>query len=188
MLQIFYSVKCFPIANFLIPQPIPVLTIRWESSHRDDTNKWSQHWHWLWLKEIYEKIYAKWQNVCFVLYLNWTLWCSQFSTPLFSWRSSYKLADWEANSVILDQLFSHDCDSTHGKHCTWSDKNIFTGQQIRSKIESFQNANFLISLPNTTVWPLIGIVSERRFQWGSHHRVWLRNEKVIMKTILFTLS
>ena len=31
--------------------------------------------------------------------------------------------------------------------------------------------------------PLIGIVSERRFQWGSHHRVWLRNEKVIMKTV-----
>ena len=35
---------------------------------------------------------------------------------------------------------------------------------------------------------LIGIVSPRRFQWGSHHRVWLRNEKVIMKTVLFTLS
>ena len=62
-----------------------------------------------------------------------------------------------------------------------------TGQQIRSKIDSFQNANFLISQSNRMMLPLIGIVSERRFQWGSHHRVWLRNEKVIMKTVLFTL-
>ena len=29
--------------------------------------------------------------------------------------------------------------------------------------------------------PLIVIVSERRFQWGSHQRVWLRNEKVSWK-------
>ena len=62
------------------------------------------------------------------------------------------------------------------------------GQQIRSKIDSFQNANVLISQPNPRMIPLIGIVSERRFLWGSHHRVWLRNEKVIMKTILFTIS
>ena len=40
------------------------------------------------------------------------------------------------------------------------------GQQIRSKIDSFQNANFLISQPNPMTWPLIVIVSERRFQWG----------------------
>ena len=39
-----------------------------------------------------------------------------------------------------------------------------TGQQIRSKIDSFQNANFLISLQNRMMLPLIGIVSERRFQ------------------------
>ena len=54
-----------------------------------------------------------------------------------------------------------------------------TGQQIRSKIDSFQNANFLISQPNPMMLPLIGIVSER---------VWLRNEKVIMETVLFTIS
>ena len=58
----------------------------------------------------------------------------------------------------------------------------------RYKNDSFQNANFLISQPNPMVWPLIGIVSKRRFQWGSHHRVWLRNEKVKMKTVLCTLS
>ena len=63
-----------------------------------------------------------------------------------------------------------------------------SGQQIRSKIESFQNANFLISQPNPIVWPFIGIGSERQFQWGSHHRVWLRNDKAIMKTSSFTLS
>ena len=57
------------------------------------------------------------------------------------------------------------------------------GQQIRSKIDSFQNANFFISKLNPMMLLLIGIVSERRFQWGSHHRVWLRNEKVIMKTV-----
>ena len=38
------------------------------------------------------------------------------------------------------------------------------GQQIRSKIYSFQNANFLISPPNPMMLPLIGIVSERQFQ------------------------
>ena len=40
------------------------------------------------------------------------------------------------------------------------------GQQIhvRSKIDSFQNANFLISQPNPMMLPLIGIVLERRFQ------------------------
>ena len=38
------------------------------------------------------------------------------------------------------------------------------GQQIRSKIDSFQNANFLISQSNPMMLPLIGIVSERRFQ------------------------
>ena len=38
-----------------------------------------------------------------------------------------------------------------------------SGQQIRSKIDSFQNANFLISEPNPMMLPLIGIVSERRF-------------------------
>ena len=63
-----------------------------------------------------------------------------------------------------------------------------SGQHLRSKIKSFQNANFLISQPNPMVWQLVGIVSERRFQRGSHHRVWLKNEKVITKTILFTLS
>ena len=61
------------------------------------------------------------------------------------------------------------------------------GQQIRSKIESLQNSNFLISPPNPKMSPLTGIVLARRFQWGSHHRVWLRNEKAIMKTVLFTL-
>ena len=62
------------------------------------------------------------------------------------------------------------------------------GQQIRSKIDSFQNANFLIAQPNSMLLPLIGIVSERRFQWGSHHRVWFWYKKVIMKTVLFTIS
>ena len=38
------------------------------------------------------------------------------------------------------------------------------GQQIRSKIDSFQNAYFLISQQNPMMLPLIGIVSERRFQ------------------------
>ena len=41
---------------------------------------------------------------------------------------------------------------------------ILAGQQIRSKFDSFQNANFLISQPNPMMLPLIGIVSERRFQ------------------------
>ena len=41
---------------------------------------------------------------------------------------------------------------------------MIAGQQIRSKIDSFQNANFLISKPNPMMLPLIGIVSERRFQ------------------------
>jgi len=45
-----------------------------------------------------------------------------------------------------------------------------TVQQIRSKILSFKNANFLISEPNPIVWSFIGLVSERQFQWGSHHR------------------
>jgi len=63
---------------------------------------------------------------------------------------------------------------------------VQSGQQIRSKIDSFQNANFLNSQPNPMMLPLIGIVSERRFQWWSHHMVWLRNEKVSMKTALFT--
>ena len=40
----------------------------------------------------------------------------------------------------------------------------FSGQQIMSKIESFQNADFLISRPDHVVWPLAGIVLERRFQ------------------------
>ena len=53
---------------------------------------------------------------------------------------------------------------------------FYSGQQIRSKIDSFQSANFLISQPNPMMLPLIGIVS------------WLRNEKVIMKTVLFTFS
>ena len=35
---------------------------------------------------------------------------------------------------------------------------VNSGQQIRSKIDSFQNANFLISQPNPMVLPLIGIV------------------------------
>ena len=43
-------------------------------------------------------------------------------------------------------------------------KSIQTGQQIRSKIDSFQNANFLISQPNSMMLQLIEIVSERRFQ------------------------
>ena len=43
-------------------------------------------------------------------------------------------------------------------------QNMKAGQQIRSKIDSFQNANFLISQPNPMMLPLIGIVSERRFQ------------------------
>ena len=41
---------------------------------------------------------------------------------------------------------------------------IFTGQQIKSKINNFQNANFLISQPH-----------------------WLRYEKVIMKVIMKTV-
>ena len=41
---------------------------------------------------------------------------------------------------------------------------MLAGQQVRSKIISFQNANFLISQPNPMMLPLIGIVSERRFQ------------------------
>ena len=41
---------------------------------------------------------------------------------------------------------------------------VEAGQQIRSKIDSFQNTNFLISQPNPMMLPLIGIVSERRFQ------------------------
>ena len=41
---------------------------------------------------------------------------------------------------------------------TWSQTQK-AGQQIRSKIESFQNANFLISQPNPMMWPRIGIVS-----------------------------
>ena len=32
-----------------------------------------------------------------------------------------------------------------------------SGQQIRPKIDSFQNANFLISQPNPVMLPLIGI-------------------------------
>ena len=36
-----------------------------------------------------------------------------------------------------------------------------SGQQIRSKIDSFKNTNFLISQPNPMMLPLIGIVSER---------------------------
>ena len=41
---------------------------------------------------------------------------------------------------------------------------FYPGQQIRSKIDSFQNANFLISQPNPMMLPHIGTVSERRFQ------------------------
>ena len=37
---------------------------------------------------------------------------------------------------------------------------MLSGQQIRSKIDSFQNFNFLISQPNP-IMLLIGIVSER---------------------------
>ena len=70
----------------------------------------------------------------------------------------------------------------------WRHSVLCSGQQIMSKIDSFQNANSLISQPNHMMLPLIEIVSERRFQWGSHHRVWIRNKKVIMETILFTLS
>ena len=33
---------------------------------------------------------------------------------------------------------------------------------------------------------LVGIISERRFQRWSHHRIWLRNKKVIIKTVSFT--
>ena len=43
-------------------------------------------------------------------------------------------------------------------------KKVCAGQQIRSKIDSFQNTKFLISQPNPMILPLIGIVSERRFQ------------------------
>ena len=53
------------------------------------------------------------------------------------------------------------------KHYTvetcWSAEK-YPGQQIRSQIDSFQNANFLISQPNPMMLPLIEIVSERRFQ------------------------
>ena len=58
---------------------------------------------------------------------------------------------------------------------------VFAGQPITSTNESIQNANFFISQPNHMVWPLVGIVSERRFQWGSHHKVWYRNKKVSWK-------
>ena len=47
----------------------------------------------------------------------------------------------------------------------FASKNIVVpGQQIRYKIDSFQNANFLISQQNPMMLPLIRIVSERRFQ------------------------
>jgi len=58
------------------------------------------------------------------------------------------------------------------------------GQQIWSKIDSFQNAEFLVSRPNPVVLPLIGIVSKRRFQWGSQRGVRLGGERIIMKTVL----
>ena len=48
--------------------------------------------------------------------------------------------------------------------CSLRIPNKITGQPIRSKIESLQNANFLISPPNPMMLPLIEIVSERRFQ------------------------
>ena len=78
-----------------------------------------------------------------------------------------------------------------GGHCIWSSvSNVFANHHTIAgqQIDSFQNANFLISQPNTMMLPLNEIVSPRQFQWGSHHRVWLRNEKVIMKTVLFTIS
>ena len=50
-------------------------------------------------------------------------------------------------------------------HVTLNFKFInLSGQQIRSKIDSFQNAYFFISQPNPMMLPLIGIVSERQFQ------------------------
>ena len=45
-----------------------------------------------------------------------------------------------------------------------SDPTYVAGQQIRSKIDSFQNAKFFIAQPNPMMLPLIGIVSERQFQ------------------------
>jgi len=50
---------------------------------------------------------------------------------------------------------------------------IEAGLQIRSKMDSFQKANFMISQPNPVMLSLIGIVSER-------------NEKVIIKTFVYS--
>ena len=57
-----------------------------------------------------------------------------------------------------------------------------TELQLRKSLQNGFHDNFLISQPNPMMLPLIEIVS--RFQRGSHHRIWLRNEKVIMKTVL----
>ena len=53
---------------------------------------------------------------------------------------------------------------SHGEYSQYNLMGKYAGQQIRSKIDSFQNANFLISQPNPMMLPLIGIVSPRRFQ------------------------
>ena len=45
--------------------------------------------------------------------------------------------------------------------------NLSPGQQITSKIDSFQNANFLISQPNPLMWPLIE--SSRRDDFNEGH-------------------
>jgi len=47
---------------------------------------------------------------------------------------------------------------------TQSEGSYWPGQHIRSKIDSFQNATFLMSQPNPMMLPLIAIVSEARFQ------------------------
>ena len=101
-------------------------------------------------------------------------WTSWLHTPACSCPSSLRKTHWNIVGTFKSRF-------------TFTLKQL-PGQQIRSKIDSFQNANFLISQSNPMVWPLNGIVSERRFQWGSHHRVLLRNEKVSMKTFLVTLS
>ena len=45
-----------------------------------------------------------------------------------------------------------------------------SGDEINDKPK---NANFLISQPNPMVWPFIRIVSMRRFEWMSHHWIWV---------------
>ena len=124
----------------------------------------------------------------------WGLICNPFCLTLricfFFWNLVGVFNAMRAQSERW-QCFDNftNCPRTFGGYCISKIKTKEnTGQQIRSKIDSLRNANFLIYQPNPMMLPLIGIVSERRFQWGSHHRDWLRIEQVIMKAALFTIS